>query len=91
MSKPSSCGQKWSDEEEYKLLEELNNNLNIYQIAKNHNRTRSGITCRIKKISERLVSKLNKDTRIDDISQLKNEIIGLKYAVRVLSELIKSK
>ena len=41
---PSNMGQKWSDEEEILLLEELNNNIDIEIIAQKHNRTIGGIT-----------------------------------------------
>jgi hypothetical protein len=47
---PSNMGQKWTDEEELLLLEELNNNIDIETISQNHNRTIGGIECRRKEI-----------------------------------------
>ena len=47
---PSNMGQKWTDEEELLLLEELNNNIDIETISQKHNRTIGGIECRRKEI-----------------------------------------
>ena len=43
---PSNVGQKWTDQEEILLLEELDKNININIIAQNHNRMVGGIICR---------------------------------------------
>ena len=47
---PSNMGQKWTDEEEELLLEELNNNIDIETISQKHNRTVGGIESRRKEI-----------------------------------------
>lgn len=47
---PSNMGQKWTDEEEALLLEELNNNIDIGTIAQKHNRTIGGIESRRQEI-----------------------------------------
>lgn len=91
MDRFSSIGQRWSNEEEFMLMEEVKNNLSIDQIAKNHKRTRNGIICRMQLMSEKLLDKLNRFEYMDSVSKMKNENIGLKYTVRVLSDIIKSK
>ena len=53
---PSNTGQKWTDEEETLLLEELSKNLYIELIAKTHNRTAGGIHARRKEIVYKLYS-----------------------------------
>jgi predicted RND superfamily exporter protein len=45
---PSNLGQKWTNEEENIMLEELNKNLDIDTIAQNHGRTVGGIKARVK-------------------------------------------
>lgn len=51
---PSNIGQKWNDEEETLLIEELNKNIDIDTIAKNHNRTTGGINARRKDIAYKM-------------------------------------
>jgi hypothetical protein len=51
---PSNMGQKWTDEEETLLLEELNVNADIEAIAQKHNRTIGGINCRRKDIAYKM-------------------------------------
>lgn len=51
---PSNMGQKWDDEEENLLLEELNNNLDIGIIAQKHDRTIGGINSRRKEIAYKM-------------------------------------
>jgi|SRR6056300_1653143 len=41
----------WTDEEEQKLLQEIQSDIPIHKIAESHKRTRSAISCRIKKIA----------------------------------------
>ena len=41
--------KKWNNDEEQTLLNELNDNININEISKNHKRTILAIECRIKK------------------------------------------
>ena len=47
---PSNMGQKWTDEEEALLLEELSKNMDIETISKNHSRTIGGINGRLRDI-----------------------------------------
>jgi hypothetical protein len=54
---PSNMGQKWTDEEETLLLEELNVNADIEAIAQKHNRTIGGINCRRKDIAYKMYLK----------------------------------
>lgn len=42
--------KKWTNDEEQTLLNELNDNININDISKNHKRTVLAIECRIKKM-----------------------------------------
>lgn len=53
---PSNTGQKWTDEEETVLLEELSKNIDIQLIAQCHNRTIGGINSRRKEIAYKLYS-----------------------------------
>ena len=54
---PSNMGQKWSDEEEILLLEELNNNIDIEIIAEKHHRTIGGINSRRQEIAYKMYLK----------------------------------
>jgi hypothetical protein len=54
---PSNMGQKWSDEEELLLLEELSNNIDIETIAQKHNRTVGGINSRRREIAYKMYLK----------------------------------
>jgi hypothetical protein len=54
---PSNMGQKWTDEEETLLLEELNKNTDIETIAQTHNRTIGGINSRRLEISYKMYLK----------------------------------
>ena len=54
---PSNVGQKWFDDEETLLLEELNKNIDIETIAQNHNRTIGGINARCRQIAYNLYLK----------------------------------
>jgi hypothetical protein len=81
---PSNLGQKWSDEEEILLLEELSKNIDIQLIAQSHNRTIGGINGRRKQIVYKLYSnnisieeiilktKLEKDQIIEIIKRRQN-------------------
>jgi hypothetical protein len=68
---PSNMGQKWSDEEEILLLEELNNNIDIEIIAEKHHRTIGGINARRQEIAYKLYLKnlsfeeIIKQTKLD--------------------------
>jgi hypothetical protein len=64
-------GQKWSDEEEILLLEQLNNNIDIETIAQKHSRTIGGINCRRRDIAYKMYLKnisteeIIKQTKLD--------------------------
>jgi hypothetical protein len=68
---PSNMGQKWSDEEEILLLEELNNNIDIGIIAQKHNRTIGGINSRRQEIAYKMyvknvsIEEIIKQTKLD--------------------------
>jgi len=68
---PSNMGQKWSDEEEILLLQELNDNVEIKIIAQNHNRTIGGINSRRQEIAYKMYLKqlsiedIIKQTKLD--------------------------
>ena len=69
---PSNMGQKWSDEEEILLLEELNNNIDIEIIAEKHHRTIGGINSRRQEIAYKMylkntsIEEINKQTKLDN-------------------------
>jgi hypothetical protein len=81
---PSNTGQKWSDEEEILLLEELSKNIDIQLIAQYHNRTTGGINARRREIAYKLYNnnnsmeeiilktKLDEDQIIETIKKLQN-------------------
>jgi hypothetical protein len=55
----SNTGQKWTDEEETLLLEELSKNIDIQLIAQRHKRTTGGINTRRREIVYKLYSNNN--------------------------------
>ena len=69
---PSNMGQKWSDEEETLLLEELNKNIDIETISQTHNRTIGGINSRRREIAYKMYLKnvsmkeIINQTKLDD-------------------------
>jgi len=69
---PSNMGQKWSDEEETILLEELNKNIDIETISQTHNRTIGGINSRRREIAYKMYLKnvsmkeIINQTKLDD-------------------------
>ena len=69
---PSNMGQKWTDEEEAMLLEELNKNIDIETISQTHNRTIGGINSRRREIAYKMYLKnvsmeeIIKQTILDD-------------------------
>ena len=71
---PSNMGQKWSDDEEILLLEELNNNIDIEIIAQNHNRTIGGINSRRREIAYKMylknvsIEEIIRQTKLDNNS-----------------------
>ena len=54
---PSNMGKKWNEEEEVTLLDELERNLDMNQIAQNHKRTVGGISFRLEDIAYKMYSK----------------------------------
>ena len=90
---PSNMGQKWSDEEEILLLEELNNNIDIEIIAQKHNRTIGGINSRRREIAYKMylknvsIEEIIKQTKLDNNSI--EEIIKKKQNIN--SKNIKTK
>ena len=68
---PSNTGQKWTDEEEILLLEELNNNIGIEIIAQKHSRTIGGINSRRREIAYKMylknvsIEEIIKKTKLD--------------------------
>ena len=81
---PSNTGQKWTDEEESLLLEELSKGINIEIIAQSHKRTIGGINSRRREIAYKLhvkntsieeiimKTKLNEDEITETINKRKN-------------------
>ena len=69
---PSNMGQKWTDEEETLLLEELNKNIDIETISQTHNRTTGGIHSRRLLIAYKMYLKnvsmeeIIKQTKLED-------------------------
>ena len=61
---PSNTGQKWTDEEETLLLEELSKDIDIQLIAQRHNRTTGGINARRREIAYKLYSNNNSTEEI---------------------------
>ncbi len=51
---PSKTGQKWTDEEESLLFEELSKNIDVQIIAQSHSRTIGGINARRKEIAYKM-------------------------------------
>ena len=51
---PSNLGQKWTEEEEETLLEELGKNIHVEVIAQYHNRTIGGINARRREIAYKM-------------------------------------
>ena len=77
---PSNMGQKWSDEEEILLLEELNNNIDIETIAQKHSRTIGGINSRRREIAYKMHLK---NVSIEEIiKQTKLDYDGIKQTIQ---------
>ena len=54
---PPNMGQKWTDDEEALLLDELNKNTDINIISQTHNRTIGGINSRRREIAYKMYLK----------------------------------
>lgn len=71
---PSNMGQKWNDEEEALLLQELNDNIDIEIIAQKHNRTIGGINSRRREIAYKMylknvsINEIIRQTKLDNNS-----------------------
>jgi Glu-tRNA(Gln) amidotransferase subunit E-like FAD-binding protein len=72
---PSNTGQKWTDDEEILLLEELSKNINIQLIAQCHNRTTGGINARRREIAYKLYKNNNSMDEIILKTKLDRECI----------------
>jgi len=72
---PSNLGLKWLPDEETMLLEELNENIDINTIAKNHSRTVGGINARRREIAYRLYLKNISMEEIIEKTKLDEECI----------------
>ena len=104
---PSNMGQKWTDEEETLLLEELNKNIDIETISQTHNRTTGGIHSRRLVIAYKMYLKnvsmkeIMKQTKLDDecirqtIERRQNnnskKITEIKNPISIESEIIEMK
>ena len=83
---PSNTGQKWTDEEESLLLEELSKGIDIEIIAQSHKRTTGGINSRRIEIGYKLhekntsmeeiilKTKLNEEEITETINKRKNNL-----------------
>uniref|UniRef100_A0A6C0KT40 Myb-like domain-containing protein n=1 Tax=viral metagenome TaxID=1070528 RepID=A0A6C0KT40_9ZZZZ len=92
---PSNTGQKWTDEEEILLLEELSKNIDIQLIAQYHNRTSGGINARRREIAYKLYNnnnsmeeiilktKLDEDQIIETIKKLQNNPKKCKSVIEI--------
>ena len=92
---PSNTGQKWTDEEETLLLEELSKNIDIQLIAQCHNRTIGGINARRREIAYKLYSnnnsmeeiilktKLDEDQIIETIKRRQNNLNKCKSLTEI--------
>ena len=63
---PSNFCQKWTNEEENIMLEELNKNLDIDTIAQNHSRTVGGIRARVRQLAYEMYLK---NISLEEISE----------------------
>ena len=72
---PSNTGMKWNEDEETMLLEELNDNVDIETISRNHNRTIGGINARRREIAYRLYLKNISMEEIIEKTKLDEECI----------------
>ena len=72
---PSNVGLKWFEDEETRLLEELNKNMDIEAIAQNHNRTVGAINSRRKEIAYKMFLKNDSIEEIIEKTKLDEESI----------------
>jgi len=72
---PSNMGQKWTDEEENTLLEELECNTPIDTIAKTHKRTTGGINARRRQIAYNMHLKKAPIESIMQVTKLERDLL----------------
>lgn len=73
---PSNMGKKWNDEEEATLLDELEKDMDMNQIAQNHKRTVGAISFRLEDIAYKMHSKEVSMEEITRKTRLTEERIG---------------
>ena len=66
----------WTPQEEYILLKELSQNQNVNTIAKNHERTKSGIEGRCKHIAYQMFLNNEPIEKIENITKISNDSIN---------------
>ena len=75
---PKNIGKLWSKDEEKLLLQELSENIDIEQIAINHERTSGGIISRINDIAYKMyidnisMDEIIEKTKLDEKKESKN-------------------
>ena len=73
---PSNMGCKWTDIEERALLDNIQNNLDIEEIAKKHSRTQGAISARLEVIAMRMYEENRYDTEyIEKLTRLNEQTI----------------
>jgi uncharacterized protein YgiM (DUF1202 family) len=73
---PSNMGCKWSDIEERALLDNIQNNLDIEEIAKKHSRTSGAISARLEVIAMRMYEENRYDIEyIEKLTRLNEQTI----------------
>lgn len=78
---PVNLGQKWTDEEECSLFEELHTNINIETIAQRHSRTVGGIKSRQKHIAYRMY--LSNSSMENIVNQTKLNIETIEETIKM--------
>jgi hypothetical protein len=78
---PPNMGQKWTDEEECSLFEELHTNIDIETIAQRHSRTVGGIKSRQKHIAYRMY--LSNSSMENIVNQTKLNIESIEETIKI--------
>ena len=78
---PVNMGQKWTDEEECSLFEELHTNIDIETIAQRHRRTVGGIKSRQKHIAYRMY--LSNSSMENIVNQTKLNIETIEETIKM--------
>jgi uncharacterized coiled-coil DUF342 family protein len=84
-----NMGQKWTDDEDTLLLEELNKNIDIETISQTHKRTIGGVRSRCQKI-EITEMKIEITEMKNEITEMKNEIKDFKNTIKELVDMMKA-